>query len=208
MWNLGKGDLFLQGVSLRKIRQLYACEKDVKAKLRLLCAVHRKQGKSIDEIAYLLDRHRRTIHGWLTRFQKKGLVAKNSVKQSGRKPMLTIRQREKLVEDLERGPPRNPGGLWTTKEVKDLLKRKYGVDFVNQHVWRMLTTLGFSLLRPRKRHYKRPSKEVIERFKKKLDGKRDITERKGLLWARKMKRPLDSSPSSSVVGRDEEAILS
>ncbi len=208
MWNLRKGNLFLQGVSLQKIRQLYAREKDAKAKLRLLCAVHRKQGKSIDEIAYLLDRPRRTIHGWLTRFQEKGLAAKNSVKQPGRMPVLTMRQRVKFVADLERGPLYNPDGLWTTKEVKDVLKRKYGVDFVNQHVWRMLTTLGFSLQRPRKRHYKRPSKEMIEQFKKKVGGKRNITVQRGLLWAHKMKRHSGSSLSFNADGQDEEAILS
>ncbi len=207
MWNLEKGNMFLQGVSLQRIRHLYAHEKNAKAKLRLLCAVHRKQGKSIDEIAYLLDCPRRTIHGWLTRFQKRGIDAKNSVKQPGRIPTLTVKQREKLVIDLKRGPPRNPGGLWMTKEVKDMLKRKYGVEFVNQHVWRMLTTLGFGLLRPRKKHYKRPSDEVIEQFKKKLDGKQGISEGKGLLWAHKMKRHSDSFPSSNADGQDEVAIL-
>ena len=151
--------------------------------------MHRKNGKSIDEITYLLSKPRRTIHGWLIRFQTRGIIAKDSIKQPGRKATLTYQQRLNILKDLERGPPHNPTGLWSTKELKDLLKRKYQVEFVNQHVWRLLVSLGFSMQRPRKQHYQKPSNEDIVQFKKKLDEKRDITVRKDLLWAHRMKQP-------------------
>lgn len=191
MWNLAKGHDFLPGVSVGRLRVMYDWEKNVKSKLRLLSAIHRKQGKSIDEIAGILSKSRRTVHGWLTRFQKRGIDGKNSIKQTGRPATLTLSQRKNLVKDLERGPPHNRSGLWSTKDVRDLLKRKYHIEFVNQHVWRMLVSLGFSMQRPRKRHYKHPSNEEIAQFKKKLDDKSGITERKDLLWAHKMKRLSD-----------------
>jgi len=190
-----KGKAFLPETSLRQIRLLYNVEKTAKAKLRLLTAIHRKNGKSIDEIAYLLSKSRRTIHGWLTRFQERGIDGKDSIKQSGRPATMTLKQRKNLVEDLERGPPHNPSGLWTTKDIKKLLKRKYHVEFVSQHIWRLLISLGFSMQRPRKRHYQRPSDEEITQFKKKLDEKHDTIARKGLLWARKMRQPSASSHS-------------
>lgn len=188
MWKLTKGNTFLPKISLKKLQKMYDKEKNAKAKLRLLSAVHRKRGKSIDEIAYLLSKPRRTIHGWLTRFQKRGIDGKDSIKQSGRPSTLTLTQRKNLVKDLERGPPHNSTGLWSTKELKDLLKRKYGVEFVNQHVWRLLVSLGFSMQRPRKQHYKKPSEEEIVQFKKKLDDRQGIIGEKGLLWARRMKQ--------------------
>lgn len=193
MWNLMKGKTFLPKTSLRQIKILYDVEKNAKAKLRLLAAVHRKNGKSIDGISYLLSKSRRTIHGWLTRFQERGIDGKDSIKQSGRPATMTFGQRKSLVKDLERGPPHNPSGLWTTKDIKKLLKRKYRIEFVSQHVWRLLVSLGFSMQRPRKRHYQRPSDEEIAQFKKKLDEKHNITVRKDLLWAHRMRQHSASS---------------
>lgn len=195
MWKLTKGKEFLPNTSLKRLQVMYNHEEKSKPKLRLLSAIHRKQGKSIDEIAYLLSKSRRTVHGWLTRFQKRGIEGKDSFKQSGRPATLKLTQRKNLVKDLERGPPHNQFGLWSTKELKELLKRKYHVEFVNQHVWRLLVSLGFSMQRPRKRHYQRPSDEEIAQFKKKLNEKQDIIVRKDLLWARKMRQPLVLSRS-------------
>jgi transposase len=191
MWALAKGNQFLPEISSQRLKTLYSREKNAKAKLRLLCAIHRKHGRSIDEIAYLLSAPRDTIYGWLRRFTNRGVDAKNSIKQPGRPATLTIKQRQELVKLLERGPPHNPSGLWTTKDVRHLLERKYRRTYVKQHVWRLLVSLGFSLQRPRKRHYLRPNDEEIAQFKKKLDGKRSITVRKDLLWALKMKQHLD-----------------
>src|SRR3989344_3226605 len=190
MWKLTKGKEFLSKTSLKELQVMYDKEKNAKSKLRLLGALHRKRGKSIDEIAYLLSKPRRTVHGWLTRFQKRGIGGKDSIKQSGRPATLTPTQQKNLVKDLERGPPHNISGLWSTKDLKYLLKRKYRVEFVNQHVWRMFVSLGFSMQRPRKQHYQKPSKEDIALFKKKLDEKQDITVRKDLLWAHRMKQHL------------------
>ena len=96
MWNLAKGNEFLSSISLRRLQIMYDKETHAKAKLRLLSAIHRKKGKSIDEIAYLLSKSRRTIHGWLTRFQERGIVGKDSIKQSGRPATITLLQRKKL----------------------------------------------------------------------------------------------------------------
>ena len=190
MWKLTKGKDFLPNISLKELQGMYDKEKHAKSKLRLLSALHRRRGKSIDEIAYLISKSRRTVHGWLTRFQQRGIIGKDSIKQSGRPATLTPTQRKNLVKDLERGPPHNASGLWSTKDLKDLLKRKYHVEFVNQHIWRMFVSLGFSMQRPRKQHYQKPSREEIALFKKKLDEKQDITVRRDLLWARRMKQHL------------------
>ena len=190
MWKLTKGNIFLPETSIKKLQKFYNEEKSAKAKLRLLSALHRKQGKSIDEIAYLLSKPRRTIHGWLTRFQQRGINAKDSIKQSGRPAQLTIKQRMKLVKILERGPSHNPSGLWTTKELRVMITKKFRRTYVKQHVWRLLVSLGFSMQRPRKRHYLRPSDAEIVLFKKKLNEKQDTIVGKDLLWARKMKQHL------------------
>jgi len=184
-----KGNAFLPAINLQQLQKIARSEHERKPQLRLLAAVHRKQGWTLERIAAALEQPLTTIHDWLLRFHNHNLNRIQDKKQSGRPPTLTLRQRQKLVKDLEHGPPHNANGLWTTKQVKELLKREYKIEFVNQHVWRLLTTLGFSLQRPRKRHYQHPSDEEILRFKKKRGDKQIITEPKGLLWARKMRQP-------------------
>lgn len=188
MWTLPKKKEFLASTSLQRIKRLYSQEQHPKSKLRLLAAIHRKQGKSIDDIAYLLSTPRDTVYGWLRRFTARGINAKDSIKQSGRPAEITLKQRRELVKILERGPPHNPTGLWTSKEIRALITKRYKRTYVKQHVWRLLVSLGYSMQRPRKQHHKKPDEKVIREFKKKHDEKQNTTARKDLLWVRKMKQ--------------------
>ena len=141
-------------------------EHEQKPHLRLLAVIHRKQGWTLERSAAALGIPITTVHDWLLRFEKHGFDRLRDTKQPGRPPVLTAKQRRELINYLERGPSHNPSGLWSTKQVRDLLKRKYDVTYVHQHVWRLLTALGFSMQRPRKQHYKRPDEEELRRFKK------------------------------------------
>lgn len=176
MWNLPKGESFLSKISIENLRRMYEEEEKAKPKLRLLCAIHRKEGKSIDDIAASTKMKRRTVHEILWRFTKRGINAKDSIKQSGRPPKLTLKQRHKLITKLERGPPRNKTGLWTTKEVHHLIQKEFGVKYHQKYIWELLTAAGFSIQRPRPRHYRAPSNKEIRHFKKKLQCWRSITE--------------------------------
>jgi transposase len=190
MWQLPKGSNFLPGISLGRLQRLYDEESNAKAKIRLLSAIHRKKGKSIDQIAHLTSRKRRTVHSWLVRFKERGIDGKDSRKAPGKIPALTIKQRRDLLKHLERGPPHNSPGLWSTKGVRELITKRYKRTYVKQHVWRLMVSLGFSMQRPRKRHYQRASDEEIAQFKKKHGDKHDISVRKDLLWAHRMKQHL------------------
>lgn len=175
MWNLPKGDDFLPGVGIAELRRMYREEWKAKPKVRVLCAIHRKEGRSIDDIAVFVNLKRRTVHETLRRFVERGISAKDSVKQSGRPPKLSEKQRRRLIAVLERGPPHNRHGLWTTKEVRELIWREFGVEYTHSHVWELLMAAGFSIQRPRPRHYKAPSEREIRRFKKRLQCWRGTT---------------------------------
>jgi len=180
MWNLPKGDDFLPDVSIQKLRKLYKKEQKAKPKLRLLCAIHRKESRSIDEIADFTNTKRRTVHETLRRFIERGIKAKDSIKQTGRPPKLTEQQRRKLIRKLDRGPPYNPSGLWTTKQVREIIRKDFGVKYTHAHVWELLTAAGFSLQTPRPKHYKGPSEKEIAHFKKRLQCWQNISGRKAL----------------------------
>ncbi len=190
MWNLPKGEEFIPTTSLNKMEKLYKDEKNAKAKTRLLAALYRKEGKTIEMIAEIMHQKKPTVHDWLTKFNERGIDAKVDPKRPGKKPLLTDAQRNALMRRLEKGPTHNPNGLWTTKEVREFIKNKYGISYVPQHIWRILVALGFSLQVPRKKHYKSASRSEIEAFKKRLGAKQGTTERKVLLWPQKMKQHL------------------
>ncbi|MBW2974961.1 IS630 family transposase [Candidatus Woesearchaeota archaeon] len=175
MWALNKGKSFLPRVSLERLNSLYSKEHDAKAKLRLLAAIRRKKGESIDDIAWALEKSRRTIHGWLTRFQERGLKAKFDEKRSGRPSYLTHSQLKNLRQDLLKGPPHDPAGLWLMNDVKQLLKKKYGVIYCRENIFKTLKRLGLSFQKPRPQHYKVDKKEQ-EKFKKKQSSYPHTTE--------------------------------
>lgn len=204
-WNLPTGSDFLPRISEAKLEKLYRQETQARPKLRLLCALQRKKTKSIDQIANSIRIPRRTVHKYLWRFEEKGLAAKDTIKQPGKKPLLSVTQRRQLVRELEKGPPNNRTGLWDTKQVRELIYKKFNVHFVSQHVWRILVACGFSVQRARPKHYKTASEEEIKAFKKKPDDSFDTINRKVLLWPLKMKPHLDSSRSWPKAGQKKEA---
>jgi len=178
MWELPKGEDFLPKTGIEQLRTAYTTEQKAKPKLRLLCAIHRKEGKSIDQIADLTNLKRRTVHETLRRFNERGLAAKDSIKQDGRPPKLTLEQRKKLLRKLGHGPAYNNSGLWTTKEVAELIRREFGVTYATKYVWELLMAAGFSIQRPRPRHYKAPDEAEVAHFKKRPMCWQGITGRK------------------------------
>ena len=178
IWNLPKGEDFLPKVSIDELQRLYREETKAKPKLRLLCAIHRKEGSSLDEIVAYTNMKRRTVHDTLRRFMERGIDAKDNGKRGGRPSKLSEKQRKQLIKKLERGPPYNRHGLWTTKEVREMIKKEYGVTYTHAHVWELLKAAGFSIQRPRPRNYQRPSDEEVERFKKRLHCWRNVLEEK------------------------------
>ena len=127
----------------------------------------------MDDIAAATNMKRRTVHETLKRFIERGVAAKDSIKQDGRPPKLTARQRKKLIARLEHGPPYNKHGLWTTKEVRELIRKEFGIKYTQGYVWELLRAVGFSIQRPRPKHYQTASKEDVEHFKKRLKCWRD-----------------------------------
>jgi transposase len=138
----------------------------------------------------LVHQNKRTVHEWLWKFHKNGITAKDSKKQTGRPCELDHKQRKELIVQLEKGPPHSPNGLWTSKEVRNFIHKKYGVLYGPTNIWNILTKAGFSVQRPRKKHHKSASIEEIKRFKKTPVQRRATTERKGLLWQLKTKQHL------------------
>ncbi len=174
-WNLPKGDDFLPTVSFGALRRLYDEDKSYKAKSRLLVALKRKEGESMDSIARQLEMKRITVNTILHRFQDRGISAKDDEKRSGRPSELSRPQLKNLRTQLLKGPRKGQNPLWTTKMVMDLVEREYRKKYTVRHMRRLLHQLGFSVQKPRPRHYLADPKEQ-EQFKKTSEKPLENTE--------------------------------
>ena len=78
-----KGNDFLVDFSLRQIGEKYDEEKNVKAKIRLQCALLRKKGKSQPYISEATGLPITTISDILRRFEMRGIDGCHAIKQKG-----------------------------------------------------------------------------------------------------------------------------
>ena len=168
-WNLPVAEAFLPSVSLTHLKKLAAKEPNAASRVRLLVALHRKQGWSIDAIAESVFLHRRSVHDILHRFMERGLAAAESLPKSGRKRHLTNTQLKRVKNRLLKSPKASKfeGDFWNAKMVLELVRRECGVTYTARHTTRLLSQLGFSYKKPRPVNPRRASAEEILAFKKK-----------------------------------------
>jgi len=185
-WHLTKGDDFLPEFSVDELRQMHRQEKQAKTKLRLLVALKRKEGMAFDSIAAQLEMKRITVNKMLHRFQERGISAKEDEKRSGRPKELNGVQLKNLRKRLITGPRKGQNPLWTTKMVMGCVEKKYGKKYTARHMRRLLRELGFSVQKPRPRHYQ-TDLELQAHFKKTSGKPSENTGRGGsqsFVWTR------------------------
>lgn len=165
-----KGAVFLAEVSLNELEDLYAVEKNAKAKLRLQCAVLRRKGKSQPFIADVTGKPVTTVSDILRRFQKRGVTGCHAIKQKGQPRKLSPAQRVKLKRIVSQSPLKEslPFKVWTTKLVQYIVKKMFNVEYVVMQVHRLLKSMGLSLQKARPEHIK-ANKKLQAYFKKNFD---------------------------------------
>ena len=161
--------VFLPNISLKKLEDLYHLERNAKSKIRLQCAILRKEGKTLEEISDATKKPKSTIGDILMRFDKKGIVAKDAIKQNGQPKKLSDSQRKKIKKMLEKKPIDNgfPFVVWTTKLVGYVIKKMFRVIYSSRQIRNLLKGLMFSLQKQRPEHI-RANKEIQRQFKKKF----------------------------------------
>jgi len=173
---LKKRDRFLVNISLLELNKMYNSEKNAKAKLRLLAALKRKQGNTLEEISSSLQKPKTTIHDWLKRLEDNGVEKRYDIKQSGKPPKLTKQQLGELEKVLDDSPQKQglPFVLWTTKLVQYIIIKLFDVKYELWNIWKIVQTLHFSLKVPRPEN-RNTNKKLQEKFKVELKKKFNIT---------------------------------
>ena len=158
-------DTFLPETSISYLRKIEKEENNPKVKKRILACIYRKEGKTIEEIASLLNKPYPTTQNWLARIEKNGIEDRYDKKHKGAKCRLEKKQLRQLVRDLEKGPEKLGLGtsVWSTPLITRYIHEKFGVEYNVHSVWDLIHRLGFKYRKSSPRHHKAATPEEQEK---------------------------------------------
>jgi len=125
------------------------------SQLRLVKRIHALfaivEGKSVAEVAELLDLGEQTVRDYVCAFIGKGVASLSYKRPSGRPPKLTKTQRKELADLIAAGPEAAgyTSACWTTPVICDLILTRFGVAYHPHYLCELLDALGFSFQKAR-----------------------------------------------------------
>jgi len=140
----------------------YRKEHNAPVKERLLLIIRISTDKQhIELVASELHKSRAWAYKWYKRYNEEGLEGLRDKPRSGRPSFV---DEEEIIIIKQELSASNTG--WDTKEVMDLVQKKTGIKYREDHIRRLLHQWGFSLKAPEKKFVKRASDKEIKYFKK------------------------------------------
>jgi len=111
------------------------------------------RGKGVNEVARLVGASSSSVSGWKAALARHGPDGLKAKPHAGRKPGLGKADKRRLVGLLKKGAVHAgfPNDLWTCRRVADLIGRTFGVWYHPDHVWKILSALGWSAQKPEAR---------------------------------------------------------
>ena len=134
-------------------------EKDVKVLNRLHFMNYLYSGLSVPEASEKLGITKVTGYNWLERWNEDGYDGIIPRFAGGRPSKLTDLEKTQLKEILKKRDD------WTTKEIRNLICDRFGVEYSLKQVRIILRNLGLKFARPYSKDYRRPS-DAEEQLKK------------------------------------------
>ena len=128
-----------------------------------------QSGANADRVAEAFDVSRAIVYRWQQKYKDEGDSALEIKKAPGRAPSLTLEQRGKIFAFIRDSNPRQMnidfGELWTRKNVREMIRREFGVELSLVQVGRILNEIGLSPQKPLYRSY-RKKPELVEEWKR------------------------------------------
>jgi putative transposase len=140
-------------------QQIKILEKNVKVLNRLHFIRNRYLGDSVELAASKSGVTKRVGYIWQYRWNEEGYEGLKPKYRGGRPAQITDKQKEELYQILTERDD------WTTKEIRKLIKDKFGIEFSEKHVRTILRSLGLKYARPYPKDYRRPA-DAKEQLKK------------------------------------------
>ncbi len=126
-----------------------------------------KQGMKVSAVAKQVGSSHSSVILWRDRWRQDGFKALAPKPTPGRPSKLKSGHRESLTRLLLKGPLQHgySTDLWTTRRVAEVVKKRLGIQYHPNHVWRLLRGLGWSCQKPEKRALERDER-AISRWKR------------------------------------------
>ena len=153
--------------SAEELRALAKRSRDANQSRRLLSLAAIRDGKDRGEAAKIGAMDRQTLRDWVHRFNRAGPDGLLDHWTSGPTPRLSADQLAQLAAIVETGPDRKVDGVvrWRRIDLKHVIAARFGVDYHQRYVGKLLKKLGFSHMSARPRHPAQDER-IVEAFKK------------------------------------------
>jgi len=143
-----------------------AVDADQARRLLAIAAVY--EGMSRADAARIGGMDRQTLRDWVHRFNDEGAAGLVNRAAPGNSRHLTPEQEAQLAEIVEAGPA--SAGLghlarWRCADLQALIRERWGVDYHERTIGKLLDRLGFSHITARPQHY-RQDQAAMAAFKK------------------------------------------
>jgi transposase len=125
-------------------------------------------GTPAAQVALAVGVARQTVYTWKRVLDEKGVDGLRAMVDVGRPSQLGAADFKWLDLALRQGAQAHGFGteLWTLKRVGTVIKRQFGIEFSDVHVWRLLGSMGFSSQKPERRASER-NEDGVRVWKKK-----------------------------------------
>jgi transposase len=144
--------LSIPNYTVEDIEGLLESNPDYIIGMRLMALIQIKKGMSSRQLeAFYYKSHARYCV-WVNNFNANGLEGLANKPKSGRKPLLTVQQKESLADVLRSNRPDDLGfnsATWNGPLVCDYIKAAYGVEYKRAQVYNILKELGFTVQKAR-----------------------------------------------------------
>jgi len=153
--------------SAEELRALARRSKDARLSRRLLSLAAVRDGMDRGEAAKIGGMDRQTLRDWVHRFSVAGPDGLLDNWTSGPKPRLSPDQLAEFARIIETGPDRKVDGVvrWRRIDLKRVIAERFGVDYHQRYVGKLLKKLGFSHMSARPRHPAQDER-IVEAYKK------------------------------------------
>lgn len=132
------------------LKKLLKKEKDLKVRDRIRAILLLKKNYKQYEVAEIMGVTERTLYNWKTSYAKHGYEGLKDKPIPGRNTVLNTGDMKKLKGLLKKRE------YWATKEVRELIKNEFDIEFTLRHITRILRKLDMYYQKPYVNDYRRP----------------------------------------------------